>query len=106
MTLFLIALGGGIGATIRFLLSRYNGNFPFGTLAANGMASLSIGFLIPFLQNENVIAFFIVGICGAMSTVSTFALEMNTQPKPLRYGLLTWLVTAILVTTGYMLSPK
>lgn len=104
MMWLLILVGGGLGAVGRFLMSRMNREFPYGTLAANSIASLVIGYLYPELMSGNPRAFLIAGFCGSLSTISTFALEMNTKPKPIRYLLLTWLVPLSLLIIGYGLS--
>lgn len=104
MTIVLIALGGGLGAVFRYALSKLNASFPFGTLIANVMAALLIGFLIPFLKEGNLFAFFVTGICGSLSTVSTFALEAATTKYSKRYIVFTSLLTLFAVFLGYQLS--
>lgn len=104
MIYVLIAVGGGIGALLRSALSKWNDIFPYGTLAANVFAALFIGFLIPFLKEGNLFAFFVTGICGALSTVSTFALEAATTNYSKRYIVFTGLLTLVAVFTGYQLS--
>lgn len=103
-----IALGGALGAAGRYFLSKLNGKLPYGTFIANFIASLLIGYLIPSLQQGNFSAFLIIGICGALSTVSTFALEAATSTKPIRYilatWLATWLATLLAVGAGYLLA--
>ncbi|MFC4355914.1 fluoride efflux transporter FluC [Chryseomicrobium palamuruense] len=100
----LVALGGGCGAILRYLLSRWNVTFPFGTLTANVLAALCIGFLIPYLKEGNVFAFFVTGICGSLGTVSTFALEAVTTNYSIRYMLITWLLTCAAVYIGHQLN--
>lgn len=104
MMIVLIAVGGGIGAVLRYFFSKWNGEFPFGTLTANALAALSIGFLIPYLQEGAAFAFFVIGICGALSTVSTFALEVVTTKYSLRYMAVSWVLTLLAVFIGYHLS--
>lgn len=99
-----IALGGALGAAGRYLFSKLNRTFPYGTFVANCIASLLIGFLIPLLQEEVLSAFLIIGVCGALSTVSTFALEAATSAKPIRYIVSTWIATLLAVGAGYALA--
>lgn len=99
-----IALGGAVGAAGRYLLGKLNKAFPYGTFIANCSASLLIGYLIPVVQEGVSSAFLIIGVCGALSTVSTFALEAATSAKPIRYIVSTWIATLLAVGVGYTLA--
>lgn len=99
-----IAMGGAIGATGRYLLSKLNKTFPYGTFVANCIASFLIGYLIPLLQEGAISGFLIIGVCGALSTVSTFALEAATSAKPICYIVSTWIATLLAVGAGYGLA--
>jgi len=78
-----VAIGGGIGAVARFLLSAYlnkifGATFPVGTLGVNIIGSFLIGFLFLYFENiisVNLKAFLITGVLGALTTFSTFSLE-------------------------------
>ncbi|WP_392454055.1 CrcB family protein [Chryseomicrobium aureum] len=50
MIIVFLAIGGGLGAGVRYAFSRFNRGFPFGTLLANLLASFSIGICIPSIQ--------------------------------------------------------
>ncbi|WP_342525100.1 CrcB family protein [Chryseomicrobium sp. FSL W7-1435] len=104
MIIFLLAVGGGLGAGMRYALSRFNNAFPYGTLLANVLASFFIGVCIPSIQSGELLAFFVVGFCGSLSTVSTYAIEAATSEKPLRYGIITWSLTLGAVSLGYFLA--
>lgn len=80
-----IALGGALGAVLRYLVSTgiyswLGRGFPYGTLAVNVLGSLAIGFLSElFLQRMLVApetrAAILIGLLGAFTTFSTFSLE-------------------------------
>jgi|YNPMSStandDraft_2_1061718.scaffolds.fasta_scaffold00014_50 CrcB protein len=82
--IFSIAIGGAIGATLRFLLSRYIGSnfpsiFPIGTFIINMSGSFFIGFFYTIfdkiIATPELRAFLLIGIIGAFTTFSTFVLE-------------------------------
>lgn len=80
-----IALGGALGALLRFLSSigvhRLMGqSFPYGTLFVNVVGSLFMGFLYMVLTSRMELpivwrAFFLVGLLGAFTTFSTFSMD-------------------------------
>jgi CrcB protein len=82
--LILIFIGGGLGSTLRYGLSKYLNSFesgiPYGTFAANILGSLLIGIILGLaLKNEsisaNTVLFLATGFCGGFTTFSTFAYE-------------------------------
>lgn len=84
MTVLLVAVGGAAGAVLRFLVDagvqrRHGSGFPVGTLVVNVIGSLLLGFLagaalvgvhVPVLRS-----LLGVGLCGALTTYSTFGHE-------------------------------
>jgi CrcB protein len=80
-----IALGGGIGAMLRYgitaMVQSWTGpGFPFGTLLVNVVGSLLIGFVVVFLHhryhgNEVMRLFLVIGVLGGFTTFSTFSLD-------------------------------
>ena len=82
--LFLIAAGGALGASLRYLTSiffKYFFYYSFvGTLVVNVLGSFLVGVFIYLLQNkilsQDVIRyFFIIGVLGSYTTFSAFSFE-------------------------------
>ena len=81
--IFAVAIGGSIGAVLRFVLSFYinkllGSSFAFGTLGVNILGSFLIGFLLLYFEQtiaQHTKALLITGTLGALTTFSTFSLE-------------------------------
>lgn len=83
--LLLVFLGGGLGATARYVLSGFvyeklGSGFPYGTLAVNLTGCFLIGILMSvfegrFLVNPTLRVFLTIGILGGFTTFSTFSYE-------------------------------
>lgn len=82
--LFFIAAGGAIGAVLRFLISEMTVKFaglayPWGTIFVNLAGCFIIGLLWGIFNvlelDNNTRLFIFVGLLGAFTTFSTFALE-------------------------------
>ena len=75
MTIFLISIGGALGAISRYIIG-YGGLFSslISIVIINAIASFSIGYLFKF-QGASIWFFFGIGFCGAFSTFSTFSLD-------------------------------
>ncbi|MCP5325808.1 MAG: fluoride efflux transporter CrcB [Oceanospirillaceae bacterium] len=81
-----IALGGAFGAVARAFIAGWmqkslGAGFPFGTLAVNFIGSFVIGFLFVLLvERLNMPGYWrellVVGFLGALTTFSTFSLEI------------------------------
>jgi fluoride exporter len=80
VTMLLVALGAAIGAPLRYLvdlaLRTWCGPaFPWGTFAVNVAGSALLGLLVAIPAAAPVMAFAGTGLCGALTTYSTFGYE-------------------------------
>lgn len=87
MTVLYVALGGALGAALRYLIS-ISVAFPFGTLIVNVLGCLILGFLTVFLADkglDRLMVFALTGVLGGFTTFSTFsmdALRLFEQGQP------------------------
>jgi fluoride exporter len=79
-----VFIGGGIGSVIRYLFgllfSKTNLLLPYATLCSNVSSCLIFASALLFLYGKtdvspNVKLFLLTGICGGLSTFSTFSFE-------------------------------
>jgi CrcB protein len=98
-----IAILGGLGAMGRFLLdgavsSRVGRAFPFGTLAVNLTGSFALGVLDGAAVGGDALRLAGVGLIGAYTTFSTWALEAHRlgEDGRTRLGLANLLVSLAL----------
>ena len=84
MQLILIALGGALGAVLRYGLSEAvqpsRGSFPLATLIANVSGAFMLGLLATLLLERTDVSSHVrlgitVGVLGAYTTFSTFSIE-------------------------------
>ena len=103
----LVALGGGIGATGRYLLGKAffalaGGAFPWGTLAANVLGGLLMGILTEVLAlrggSEALRLFLAVGVLGGFTTFSSYCLELALMLEKGQFS------TAALYAAGSVLA--
>ena len=84
VNLIYLALGGAIGAILRYIISIFSKYyfpfFPFGTLFINFFGCFLIGILASNLDNQGqsttfIKYFLIIGFLGSFTTFSAFSLE-------------------------------
>ena len=82
----LVAIGGSIGATLRYIFYLFSKSFLFpnylfiNTLIVNIIGSFFIGYTIMLMGNKSLSQdfikyFFVIGILGSFTTFSTFSFE-------------------------------
>ncbi len=84
--LLLVAVGGGVGSMLRYLVGRwaltnFGPGFPAGTWAVNIAGGLAIGLLMGWLarfddDSEQLRLLLGVGVLGGFTTFSAFSLEV------------------------------
>jgi CrcB protein len=104
MTVVWVFLGGGLGAALRYLIGKgvaqyYAGYFPMATLLANVLSCLVLALVVfkfsNTILNQNTKLFLVVGLCGGLSTFSTFSLETL---ELLKTGHWPWAVVNVLLS--------
>lgn len=91
MNVLLVALGGGIGAALRYGVSLLpiSGEFPGATLLTNIIGAFVIGLIAGQAGKlpSGGVLFLKTGVCGGFTTFSTFSLETVMLLQNGRYGL-------------------
>jgi fluoride exporter len=87
LSLGLVALGGGLGAVMRFVVSHFLGRllgtiFPWGTFSVNIIGGLAMGLVTGWfianypISTPSMRLFLTTGVLGGFTTFSAFSLEM------------------------------
>lgn len=79
-TVLLVALGAAVGAPLRYAVTQQlrerGATTHLGTLVVNVLGSLVLGMLLGGGVEGNALALVGTGFCGALTTMSTLALEV------------------------------
>lgn len=102
LTLFQVALGGAIGAVLRYLtimgaMRLLGPGFPMGTIIVNVVGSFLMGALIVLLSRKGGTALaplVLTGVLGGFTTFSAFSLDAMTLWERGAHGLALGYVTA------------
>ena len=106
--LLLVAIGGAVGATLRYLTGLITirlfrkSKVLTGTVIANSIGCLIAGIILGVVTangqlNEEIILFLTVGILGSYTTFSTFSLELSRLINESWSNLLTYLFIQVIV---------
>ncbi|MDO6441490.1 MULTISPECIES: fluoride efflux transporter CrcB [unclassified Marinobacter] len=112
LSLLAVSTGAVVGANLRWFLGLWlNSSYhviPLGTLVANLGGGWLVGLLIGYFSHGSALApewrlFAITGLCGALTTFSTFSLEMFSAIQEGKWamaiaGILVHVIGSILMT--------
>ncbi len=104
MNYLLVFIGGGLGSLVRFIIAILFGkttlSLPLATLSSNILSCLIFGTIIYMYQEKNLIPdnykhLVLIGICGGLSTFSTFSYETF---ELIKQGMTVWAIINIAVS--------
>jgi CrcB protein len=104
MNYLLVFIGGGFGSLLRFMIAILFGkttlSLPWATLSSNVISCLIFGTIIYVFHEKNLIPdtykhLVLIGICGGLSTFSTFGYETFELFKQ---GMTVWALLNIAVS--------
>jgi fluoride exporter len=108
---FYIALGGCLGAVLRFSISkRLNNGLPVGTFLVNMLGSFLLGYFFSLGLSKHIYAFLGSGFCGAFTTFSTLKLESfqfireGRKFTSIIYIIVSYLVGTLLAFSGFYIA--
>lgn len=110
MNVLYVFLGGGLGSVLRFAISFFMAKtsftLPVSTLVANIIACIVFaGFILGFQQKhlipDSLKYFILIGVCGGLSTFSTFSFETFELFKQ---GLYFWAIANIIISFTICIS--
>lgn len=105
MNLVWFSLGAAAGAPLRFWLDnlfRPLYKFPYGILIANTLGSFVIGFF------SNDFSFLVLGFCGALTTWSTYIVDIYgaIEKRSYKLAIINLLVSLILGVIAFKLGKS
>jgi CrcB protein len=104
MNYLLVFIGGGLGSLLRFVIAILFGKttltLPWATLSSNVISCLIFGTIIYAYHEKNLIPdnykhLVLIGICGGLSTFSTFSFETF---ELIKQGQSVWAIVNIIVS--------
>ena len=111
-----VALGGGIGACLRYLIGliplKEPFTFPVKTLFINILGCFVIGLIAAIAAkttslSPRTVLFIKTGLCGGFTTFSTFALETETLIKTGHIGIaILYVALSVVVGVGLALAGQ
>jgi len=114
----LVALGGALGAALRYAVSEFfsSDSFPYATLSVNLVGSFLLGILaVGLAQNllsNNMALLLGTGVLGAFTTMSTFSVEtiqmfdQGDSTSAMAYVLITMALSPVLALLGWKLAES
>ena len=107
MSALMVVLGAAVGAPLRYALTHsLDRRWPAGTLLANLVGSALVGYFAALSLSGHVWALLATGLCGALTSFSTFAVQV-VDGKTLHaaaYTTATVLSTLALCGAGFWLG--
>ena len=109
MTVLLVALGAAVGAPLRHVLTQaLDGRFPSGLLLVNVLGSGLFGVFAALSLGDDAWALLGVGLCGAFTSFSSFAVQSVERPARLAatYVVATTVLSVGACTLGWVLGSR
>ncbi|MFJ8073342.1 fluoride efflux transporter FluC [Streptomyces sp. NPDC096176] len=106
MTWLLVIVGAAIGAPLRYLTdravqARHDSVFPWGTFVVNAAGSLVLGAVVGASVSFPAYALLGTGLCGALTTYSTFSYEtLRLAERGSRFLAVANVIGSVLVGLG------
>ena len=106
----IVMAGGALGALLRWRLSTLNSfsHLPWGTAVANLIGCFTVGLVLGSTRPGSMTHLFLVaGLCGAMTTFSTFIVELlhaKSSSVAVGYALGSLFGGLILVWSGFRIA--
>lgn len=113
--MLIVAIGGGVGSALRFLIQEtihknFEGVTPYGTFVVNMLGCFLIGLFLGWVENEKHLTettnlLLISGFCGGFTTFSTFAMQSQGllfDQKPFQAILYLTLSVVVGVVLAYL----